>query len=226
MTGPLADDDRSLEAWVIDRETGLVVEHRSHPGPVPGAMNTHTVLDDVVADVELPLAFPGTFPDGATVGRQTTTEGFHLATVADAAREFGSPIAVPAGLPDDAIVQVISQQDIDHPDATFFEVTAETHEGFNRIRVTTRKHVLALGAPVPDGFTLQDGLLCDRFRTDGRCVGYEAPNAIATGAFAGLPMATADSTVEITDRGVMFEVLAPDAATAAATAASLRRVVP
>jgi hypothetical protein len=189
-------------------------------------MNTHTVLDDVVADVELPLAFPGTFPDGATVGRQTTTEGFHLATVADAAREFGSPIAVPAGLPDDAIVQVISQQDIDHPDATFFEVTAETHEGFNRIRVTTRKHVLALGAPVPDGFTLQDGLLCDRFRTDGRCVGYEAPNAIATGAFAGLPMATADSTVEITDRGVMFEVLAPDAATAAATAASLRRVVP
>ena len=226
-------EDSGTESWVIDRTTGLVVEHHMHSpssfgGQVVGEDSTDIVLDDLVTDVELPPAFPGTFPVGAVVNRSGDPNGFQLVTLDQAAQIFGAPIAVPADLPADARIRATTQREsygTSEPIATDFEVTIEFGEGFIRTRVMTSKSVLDPGQPVPTGSLVVDGLLCATF--DGvRCTEEELANEVGTGIFEGLPMIASDASVEIIDGGMLIRVNGADEARTTTTAASLTLVGP
>jgi hypothetical protein len=225
--------DDGTESWMIDRTTGLVVEHHIRQPASFGEQNvgedsTDIVLDDLVTDVELPAAFPGTFPDGAVVDRSGDPNGFQLVTLDQAAQIFGSPIAVPADLPADARVRAMTQRQSygpPEPNATYFEVTIEFGEGFIRTRVMTSKSVLDPGQPVPTGSLVVDGLLCST--VDGvHCTEWEIANDVGTGAFEGLPMTVSNTMVDIVDGGLLIRVNGADEARTTTTAASLTLVGP
>jgi len=205
-TPTLADSTSSTspetqtEAYEIDQQTGLVTAYERRSTSQGGTSVTTARLTDLVTDVELPAAFPGTFPDGAVVQRSGIPNET-LPSLGEAASQFGAGLVVPTLGSDPSFLLVDGQLFIDgEPQhGVSRELSMSWHVGFARYEMVIRKSVLNPGAAAPPGWIVVDGLGCAS--PDGEhCAGFGGPSLITAGALVGVPTRV-DGQVLIVDDG-------------------------
>lgn len=210
------------ETFIVDQESGLVVEYRRVSTNDAIEDVTEAYLDDLQLNVPLPDTFPGAFPDGAVVDRSGDPNGFALLTPEQAAERFGSGFLMP--VVGDAEVRIVFSAgdglwgEGSIP-VTNLQVTIELRRGFAKSTVLIMKTVLQPDAVIADpGVIVVDGALCGS--ADGVRCSTDGQSVISAGALAGMPSVQESRSVSATDGPVQYTVLAADGAAALSIANS------
>jgi hypothetical protein len=215
------------DAYTVDQQTGLLVAFRStntHDGVED---LTEMRLDDLETDVQMPVDFPGVFPEGAVVDRSGDPNGFVPLTIEQAAAQFGFGFVAPV-LDDERPRVWLAEQGRVFADngsqlATMRRATIEWYDGFARSSIEISVSVAVAGSALPEGFVLIDGLLC-RSLDGEHCVGFGQPSEITAGALAGAPSSFEGSWLTISNGPVQVVINAPSPEAALAIANSLTTV--
>jgi hypothetical protein len=178
----------------IDQVTGLVIRSSNSTTQQNGTSQV-SVLRDVRTVDSLPAAFPGAFPDGATVDRSGDPTAAVTVTLDDVSGFFGIPTPVPSGLGDVSVtVEETAGFDPDGSAFTSRSVAIVVSDGF----LTTSIYVSA--STVPEGDLpregVVDGYLCMTGDHDGD--GACDPDPL----LAHTPLVEGEEIVTI-DRGVL-----------------------
>lgn len=203
------DDDVQAETtWVIDIDTGLIVEYTFQKWHDDTEDHSRSTLTNLKAADELPAGFPGQFPQDAVVDSIDFSGGRRPVTLEEAASEFDPGLVVPADLPDDAPIAIYDRT-IDspgsqaHPDHE--EVTIITRQGFNITTITVTKFIAhELGS-----LTIGD-VQCHDLNNDDECDRAGVPGIIERGALAGREVRIGAGYVTVYDAGRSIQITNPD----------------
>lgn len=175
------------ESITVDRTTGLVIERTSRSVRDDGSESFEDArLDDLELGVELPAAWPGSFPDGATVDRSGDPNGFAALTIEQAAALFGPGLAVPTDRDVGSVSVGQINTGIGSTDLTTItqEVTITARTGFARSSIIFGRLLPIEGTPPPEGVASVDGSWC--YSNDGAtCTPSFGDLVIDAGALAG-----------------------------------------
>jgi hypothetical protein len=214
----------SVETFVVDEETGLIVEYRR--SDVQGGIERliESRLADLVTNAALPPAFPGSFPEGATIEHSGDPNGFDFISASDAAAQFGDGFVVPTGDGLDLRFMFANDDsggDLLAPNVNYMWATVMWHTGFVRSMVQISKNFLHdVSLPPPPSMVAVDDLLC--WSRDGvHCTGFDSPSAVSGGALAGMPSIYERNVLNIVNGALTVTVMAPTKAAELAIANSL-----
>lgn len=229
------------EVSTIDQQTGIVIR-KSTTSTQPNTQPQLSMLGDIRVTGAMPAQFPGTFPDDAVVVRSGDPTGGAvggMAGVQALADEFGIAIPLPTGP-----IEISTRQNpggmrgpdgVDVPSRSH-TIEVASHEGF----VTSAAVNLTFSAPVadrpvPDGWTIVDGLYCMSPSDDGVCddpwttfgIAVDA-TVIESGALGGsrLVRAAEQPHGSITFGPFQIGITAPDAESVLAIANRFEMVQP
>ena len=233
------EDDTKIvqtEVSTVDQETGIVIR-KSTTSTQPNQTPQLSVLRDIRVTDAMPAPFPGTFPDDAVVDRSGDPNAAAvggMARVQALADAFGIAIPLPTGPIEISTREnggsLMGPDGVDVP-GRFHTIEVASHEGFvTAAAVNLMFSAPVAESPVPDGWTVVNGLYCTSPTDDGVCDERSFGNVteIESGALAGGKlMGPADAPYgSITFGPFQIGISAPDAATVLAIANRFEMVEP
>lgn len=172
---------------VIDKASGLTVRTNDAVLNDDGVTTSidETSLTGLVANVDVPPAFPGAFPPGAEI--DISGAALVRGSIEEIANRFGPGFVAPADLDPAALVGLVEiPASTGAYDSTQLTASIITFNGFLKTTIEMRKFVFISGTP-DDGQIVVDGGLCNAAPDGISCASIEptAGDTIISGALAG-----------------------------------------